>query len=61
MVVYRLGRVQGSPRRPGLTLVLPFVDYTKRIRTAHNSLPISPTQVTILMKTIKRSLIFFRI
>ncbi|CAF0796741.1 unnamed protein product [Adineta ricciae] len=45
LVVYRLGRVQGSPRRPGLTLVLPFVDYTKCIRTTHNSLPISPTQI----------------
>ncbi|UJR20550.1 hypothetical protein I4U23_023677 [Adineta vaga] len=45
LVVYRLGRVQSSPRRPGLTLVLPFVDYTKCIRTTQNSLPISSIQI----------------
>jgi len=40
-----LGRVQTPPRRAGLTLVLPIVDYAKRIRTKQNSLAISPTQV----------------
>ncbi|CAF0942915.1 unnamed protein product [Rotaria sordida] len=45
LVVYRLGRVQTPARRSGLTLVLPFVDYAKRIRTTQNSLAISPTQI----------------
>ncbi|CAF0963863.1 unnamed protein product [Rotaria sp. Silwood1] len=45
LVVYRLGRVQTPARRSGLTLVLPFVDYIKRIRTTQNSLAISPTQI----------------
>ncbi|CAF1184509.1 unnamed protein product [Adineta steineri] len=45
LVVYRLGRVQKKPRRPGFTLVLPFVDYSKRIRTKQNNLVISPTQI----------------
>jgi len=44
-----LGRVQTPPRRPGLTFVLPIVDYIKRIRTNQNSLAISPTQVNIKM------------
>lgn len=45
LVVYRLGRVQSTTRRPGLAFVLPLVDYTKRIRTKQNSLAISPTQI----------------
>ena len=44
-VVSRLGRVQSPVRRAGFTLVLPTVDYCKRIRTKQNSLAISATQV----------------
>lgn len=45
LVVYRLGRVQTPARRQGFTFVLPFLDFTKRIRTKQNNLPINSTQI----------------
>lgn len=45
LVVYRLGRAQENPRRPGWTFVFPLVDYARRIKAKQNNLVVPSTQV----------------
>lgn len=58
LVVYRLGRVQTPARRQGFTFVLPFLDFTKRIRTKQNNLPINSTQVNFFSSSTEKTKIF---
>jgi regulator of protease activity HflC (stomatin/prohibitin superfamily) len=39
-VVFRLGRVQPSPRQPGLTMLIPLVDRMKRVNVQVETMPV---------------------
>jgi len=62
-VVFRLGRVTGAPRGPGLILVIPFVERVQRIdlRTVTTSVPpqecITSDNVTVRLDAV----VYFRV
>jgi len=44
-VVYRLGRVLGSTRNPGLTLIIPFIEKMEKVSVAVEALELDPQEV----------------